>query len=37
MHAQMVGHVQQAPNPGDYFTGVMADITYVVVRSATGP
>jgi choline monooxygenase len=32
----MVGHVQQAPNPGDYFTGSMADINYVIVRGDDG-
>ncbi len=29
---QMIGHAGQAPNPGDYFTGSIADINYVVVR-----
>ena len=28
----MIGHAGQAPNPGDYFTGTIADINYVVVR-----
>ena len=30
--AQMIGHAGQAPNPGNYFTGSIADINYVVVR-----
>ena len=30
--AQMIGHAGQAPNPGDYFTGSIADLNYVVVR-----
>ncbi len=29
---QMIGHAGQAPNPGDYFTGTIADVNYVVVR-----
>ncbi|CAL5220057.1 g2008 [Coccomyxa viridis] len=28
----MIGHAGQAPNPGDYFTGTIADVNYVVVR-----
>ena len=34
--AQLVGHVQQAANPGDYFTGSIADINYVIVRADDG-
>ncbi|CAL8471392.1 g10934 [Coccomyxa elongata] len=33
---QMIGHASQAPNPGDYFTGSVADINYVVVRGDDG-
>ena len=33
---QMVGHIGQAPNPGDYFTGSMAGVNYVVVRGNDG-
>ena len=29
---QMVGHASQASKPGEYFTGTIADINYVVVR-----
>ena len=32
----MVGHIGQAPNPGDYFTGSMAGVNYVVVRGNDG-
>lgn len=32
----MIGHASQAPNPGDYFTGSVADINYVVVRGDDG-
>lgn len=33
---QMIGHASQAPNTGDYFTGSVADINYVVVRGDDG-
>ena len=29
---QMIGHAGQGPTPGDYFTGTIADINYLVVR-----
>jgi len=29
---QMIGHAGQGPTPGDYFTGTIADINYIVVR-----
>lgn len=32
----MIGHTGQAPNPGDYFTGSMAGVNYVVVRGNDG-
>lgn len=32
----MIGHASQAPNPGDYFTGSVADVNYVVVRGDDG-
>jgi hypothetical protein len=32
----MVGHASQAANPGDYFTGSIADINYVIVRGDDG-
>lgn len=32
----MIGHASQAPNPGDYFTGSVADINYVIVRGDDG-
>ena len=28
----MIGHAGQAPNLGDYFTGTIADINYLVVK-----
>ena len=28
----MVGHASQASEPGEYFTGTIADINYLVVR-----
>ena len=28
----MVGHASQASKPGEFFTGTIADINYVVVR-----
>ena len=31
---QMVGHASQASKPGEYFTGTIADINYVVVRGS---
>ena len=30
----MVGHASQASKPGEYFTGTIADINYVVVRGS---
>ncbi len=29
---QMIGHAGQGPTPGNYFTGTIADINYLVVR-----